>query len=73
MKRLLVEPVALGFPAVRVGVVGRREEPGAEKVRELVRLEGAVDRHQRQGVVDVALGLAGEGDIGRDVERTGVS
>ena len=46
---LLVAAVALGLVAVRTGVVRRREEPGPEQFRELVRLERAVHGHRRQG------------------------
>ena len=65
---IVLEAVALGLPAVRVGIVGRREEPRHEQRGELVRLEGAVFRDQRHGLVDPGPGLAGEDQIGRHVD-----
>ena len=68
VQRLLLETVALGLPAVRVGVVGGREEPRHEQRGELVRLEIAVFRDHRHGLVDPGPGLPGEYQIGRQVE-----
>ena len=66
MRGFLVEAVALGLPGVRIRIVRRLKEAGAQKLRELVRLQIAVGGHQRQGLGDPGPGLAREHEIGRE-------
>ena len=69
MQRFLVEAVALGLVAVGVGIVAGRKEPGAKQFRELVRLQPALGGDQRDGVAEPAPWLAGEDQIGGQLER----
>ena len=59
--------------ASEIGVVAGREKAGAKQFGEPVRLERAVRGDQRQGLVEPRPGLAGEGEIGRHVERRRMS
>ena len=71
MGGFLLEAGALGLPAVRVRLVGGREEGVAQDVGEFCGLDGAIRRDQRPGVCEPGPGLPGEGDVG--IERQGLA